>query len=105
TISYRSIDKAWSQWGWSVVNQRVTPQIFTVLSTANAAGFSFKGRDPAIVTTATLYVPGSVHVVRVKNPRGTIVVSAVAGATGRIQVVVSPRTLLGSVGTSVVTVS
>jgi len=80
-------------------------QVMTVLSNANAAGFSFKGRDAATVTTAALYVPGSVHSVKIANPTLRRTVTLAANAVGRLVIVVNPRTLFGSAGTTTVTVS
>ncbi|MDQ1706467.1 MAG: hypothetical protein QOF18_2833, partial [Frankiaceae bacterium] len=65
TISYRSIDPSWSQWGWSVSLTRTTTQQFSSLQEADASGFVLQGSGKAEVTTPPGYDPGArmrVHV-------------------------------------------
>ena len=56
-ISYTSIDKTWSQWGYSVVLDRDAEQEFSTLSDGSPQGFTFAGSGVATVTTPVDYHP------------------------------------------------
>jgi S-formylglutathione hydrolase FrmB len=108
-ITYTSIDKAWSHWGWSVSFNRAAAQEFGTLAGARAGGFTVTGSGTVTVTTPALYKPGAFafitrttdigerrEVVKVgSNRRLTIPVQlgSTAPSTGRvvIQVAELPR--------------
>lgn len=85
SISYRSVDKTWSQWGWTVANHRFATQAFSGLSNASARGFTFRGRS-ATVTTPPVYAPGSRHTLSVSGGRAPA--TAVADRSGRLSIAV-----------------
>lgn len=58
-VSYTSVDRRWSQWGWSVALDRRAGQEWSALTAADRAGFTLRGTGTATVTTARLYRPGS----------------------------------------------
>ncbi len=58
-VSYTSVDRRWTQWGWSVAVDRRAEQELTTLSGATAKGFALHGTGTATVTTPRLYRPGS----------------------------------------------
>jgi hypothetical protein len=58
-ISYTSIDKTWSQWGYTVSMDRDAEQEFSTLANGTSRGFSFAGHGVATVTTPADYRPGS----------------------------------------------
>jgi S-formylglutathione hydrolase FrmB len=97
-VDYRSIDPAWTQWGWTVANHRAQPQAFSELSRGGAAGFALTGVGSADVTTPAVYAAGSVHAVRV----GAVVRSLIADPAGRLHVHVpltrSPTTVRVTIG-------
>lgn len=95
-VTYTSIDRTWTQWGWTVANQRNAAQRFTELGNATASGFTFTGADPAAVTTPAVYAPGSAHTARASSC-GTVRTTALtADSTGRLTLTVTPRSLLGA---------
>lgn len=63
SVSYESVDKVWTQWGWTVANDRPQAQAFAALTGASAHGFVLAGTGSATVTTPALYPAGSAHVV------------------------------------------
>lgn len=85
TISYRSIDSTWTQWGWTVANHRPQAQAFSSLTGASARGFTFEGTS-ADVTTAPSYLPGSVHAIHLTGGSGPS--TAVADTSGRLSIAV-----------------
>jgi hypothetical protein len=58
-ISYTSIDKRWSQWGYSVSLQRSAEQEFSSLTNGTVHGFTFAGSGVATITTPAEFRPGS----------------------------------------------
>ena len=58
-VSYMSIDRRWSQWGWSVAIQRSAVQEFSSLTDAGPDGFVLAGSGRATVTTPAVYPAGS----------------------------------------------
>ncbi len=81
-VDYRSIDRTWTQWGWTVANHRTQPQAFSELARGGPGGFALTGVGSADVTTPAAYAPGSVHAVRV----GSVARPATADASGRLHV-------------------
>ena len=65
TISYRSIDRRWTQWGWRVVVDRPEVQRFSGLAKASRQGFTLAGARAATVRTPRFYAPRRVLKVRV----------------------------------------
>ncbi|MDT4938001.1 MAG: hypothetical protein QOG80_1672 [Pseudonocardiales bacterium] len=87
-VSYRSIDKTWTQWGWTVANTRASTQAFSGLVDASAAGFTVASPSRTTVTTPPAYLPGARY--RVTAMHGTAPVTVVASPTGRLTVAVLP---------------
>jgi S-formylglutathione hydrolase FrmB len=58
-VSYTSIDKQWSQWGYTVTMKRDVAQQFTTLSNGTSRGFTLTGGGIASITTPADYQPGS----------------------------------------------
>lgn len=56
-ISYTSIDKSWSQWGYTVALRRPVRQQFSTLTGGTVHGFTFTGSGIASVTTPAQYRP------------------------------------------------
>lgn len=89
-IGYRTVARAWGQWGWRVVNHRKVRQAWSALARAAAHHFVLRTTAPsATVTTPRAFAPGSVHRVRVFT--GTGPASVVAGPTGRVRMRLKPR--------------
>jgi S-formylglutathione hydrolase FrmB len=89
TISYESVDKSWSQWGWDVSLDRPVDQQWSSLTDANADGFSLAGSGVASVITPALYRPDSLLRVTVSVQGGKAsVTDRRAGIDGRLQVTV-----------------
>ncbi|MDR7360920.1 alpha/beta hydrolase [Nocardioides marmoribigeumensis] len=88
-VGYRSIDRRYAQWGWSVRVDRTEVQRFSGLSRAGRGGFTFSGSRAATVRTARLYVPRRAYAVRVGSGR---VRHLRADARGRLTVGVPART-------------
>lgn len=88
TVSYQSIDKAWSQWGWSVSLDRPTLQQFSYLTDANAGGFTLQGTGTATVVTPAFYPPGSSAEVTLTGTGGPVRVATTADADGRLHLTV-----------------
>ena len=70
--SYESIDKTWSQWGWSVSVQRSAAQQFSSLTNAGASGFSLAGTGTATVVTPAFYAPNAVERVTIGATTQTV---------------------------------
>lgn len=87
-ISYMSIDKDWTQWGYSVSMNRATAQEFSSLTNGSPSGFEFSGSGTATVTTPDSYRPGSRLTVTIAGPGGTKSEQLQVGPSGRITVVV-----------------
>lgn len=101
TISYMSIDKTWSQWGYTVSMNRTAAQEFSSLDNGTPAGFDFSGTGTATVTTPGQYTPGSQLTVTVNGPEGTSTEQLVAGTDGAVTLAVP----LGSGGKARVDIS
>ena len=102
TITYRSIDATWTQWGWTVAAHRPQAQSFTDLVGAGVGGFTLSGFGSADVTTPASYVPGSHHAVTV----GSAASDAVADAGGHLHIAVPLTGLIAlGPGTKRVTIS
>ncbi|NVI90330.1 alpha/beta hydrolase family protein [Actinomadura sp. BRA 177] len=80
--SYRSIDRTWSQWGWTVSLNRRKPQEFSTLTKASKKGFTLRATGTATVTTPAFYRPGTRVVIRLRNR----VIKATTGPYGRLTV-------------------
>lgn len=87
TISYRSIDKTWTQWGWTVANVRARVQAFSGLVGASASGFTVTSPNPTRVTTPPVYAPGVEY--RITAVGGSAPKTAVVSPSGRLTVPVS----------------
>jgi hypothetical protein len=87
-ISYLSVDKQWSQWGYTVSMNRTAPQEFSSLSDGTARGFSFSGSGTATVTTPAQYQPGSEVEVTVSGPAGSTMEMTRVLPDGRVAIVV-----------------
>ncbi|GAA1788714.1 alpha/beta hydrolase family protein [Actinomadura chokoriensis] len=85
-ISYRSIDRNWSQWGWTVALKRRNAQEFSALSQASRTGFTLRATGTATVTTPASYRPGTRAVLRVTQGRKHSVIKTTAGPHGRLTV-------------------
>lgn len=60
SVAYQSIDRHWTQWGWTVDLQRPTPQQWSGIDGADAKGFTLSGVGTATVVTPAFYRPNSV---------------------------------------------
>lgn len=88
TISYMTIDKTWSQWGYTVSMDRRAVQQFSSLTDGTKSGFDFSGSGSATVTTPVDYRPGSTMAVTVAGAGGTRTARVRVGKSGRITVFV-----------------
>jgi S-formylglutathione hydrolase FrmB len=79
-VSYESVDKTWTQWGWTVANTRPDAQAFSALTGATAQGFVLAGGGSATVTTPAFYAPDSSHAVLI----GSDATHVRADGTGRL---------------------
>ncbi|HJQ43580.1 MAG TPA: alpha/beta hydrolase family protein, partial [Jatrophihabitantaceae bacterium] len=95
SVTYTSVDKTWTQWGWTVASQRNAAQKFTALGAATPSGFQFTGDDPAVVTTPAAYAPGSAHAVTVSSCGSSKASTVTADAAGRLSMSVAPKVVLG----------
>lgn len=84
--SYRSIDRNWSQWGWTVALKRRKAQEFSALSKASRTGFTLRAAGTATVTTPASYRPGTRAVLRVTQGWTHRVIKTTAGPSGRLTV-------------------
>lgn len=87
-ISYMSIDKDWSQWGYTVSMDRTPAQEFSSLADGTSAGFDFSGSGVATITTPDQYAPGSTVNVTISGPEGHKTGQVTVGPDGRITVAV-----------------
>jgi len=88
SVSYESVDKAWTQWGWSVTLDRGADQQFSAIADADRAGFSLQGAGTAVVTTPASYTPGSVMNVTSSGVLGASRTTAIADAEGRLHLTI-----------------
>jgi S-formylglutathione hydrolase FrmB len=86
--SYQSIDKSWSQWGWSVSVQRSAVQQFSSLAGAGAGGFTLSGAGTAAVVTPALYAPNAVETVTMSTTTGKTTTTAAADSAGQLHLTV-----------------
>ena len=98
-ISYTSIDKSWSQWGYDVSLQRTAAQEFSTLNDGSSHGFTFTGSGTAAVTTPAQYRPHSAHVVSTTGATETSQ-TLIADGAGRLHLTLP----LGSGGTAGVSI-
>ena len=87
-ISYMSIDREWSQWGYTVSMNRTAAQEFSSLSDGTPSSFDFSGSGTATVTTPGQYTPGSHLTVTITGPLGTQTEQLVASPGGAITIAV-----------------
>ena len=99
-ISYMSIDRQWSQWGYNVSMARGAEQQFTSLADGTLHGFIFSGSGTATVTTPPQYRPGSTLTVQVAGPGGTTTEHLTASPAGRLTI----QLALGSGGSDTVSI-
>jgi S-formylglutathione hydrolase FrmB len=90
-ITYQSIDRTWTQWGWTVAVTRSAEQEFSTLSKADTAGFTLAGTGTAAVTTPAAYRPNAKLLVTV----GGAPQALRAGKDGRLRITV-PLTAAGT---------
>ena len=95
-VSYKSIDVPWTQWGWTVLNQRAQKRAFSSLTAADATGFTVSGFGSATVTTPATYVPGSLHAVVIRDSSGTRTTGVAADSSGRLTLSVNLHTFLNA---------
>lgn len=100
TISYMSIDRDWSQWGYTVSMDRTAAQEFSSLTDGTASGFDFSGSGTATVTTPAQYTPGSTVDVTIFGPQGKKTEQLAVDAGGRVTISVP----LGTGGRAKVTI-
>ena len=84
SISYQTIDREWSQWGWSVTMRRAAEQQFSALSDAGPRGFTLRGAGAASVTSPPFYEPGAVVHITSSGTLGTTETTATADDQGRL---------------------
>lgn len=88
--SYRSVDPAWTQWGWTVSIKRPEARRFSALTGASATGFALRAAGTATVTTPAFYRPGARVAVGVTRGRTHKVIRTAAGPSGRLTVTLPP---------------
>lgn len=84
TIDYTSIEKSWSQWGWSVAWDRPAREQASTLSRAGRSGFTLSGEGTARVVTPRAYKARSTHRVTVSHGRSVARTVARSDAQGRL---------------------
>ncbi|MGI5205847.1 alpha/beta hydrolase [Spirillospora sp. CA-108201] len=89
-ISYRSADRTWSQWGWTISVERPEARRFSALTGASATGFALRAAGTATVTTPASYRPGARVVIRVTRGRTHEVIRTAAGPSGRLRLTLPP---------------
>ncbi|HEV3354959.1 MAG TPA: alpha/beta hydrolase family protein [Acidimicrobiales bacterium] len=85
---YESIDKTWSQWGWSVALSRSVAQQFSSLTGAGAGGFTLAGTGTAAVVTPALYAPNSPQSVTMATTTGSTTTTVAADGAGQLHLTV-----------------
>lgn len=88
TISYRSIERTWREWGWRVATRRPAPHAWSGLARASTDGFTLTG-GRAVVTTPADYRPGRTY--RLRYAGGTGAKRVVADEDGRLRTDVRPE--------------
>jgi S-formylglutathione hydrolase FrmB len=71
-VSYTSIDKRWSQWGWTLSLARSAAQEWSALTFAGHDGFTLTGSGTATVTTPPAYRPGSTAAVTIAGKTAAV---------------------------------
>jgi S-formylglutathione hydrolase FrmB len=95
--TYTSIDRSWSQWGWSASFARTAAQEFSELSNGASTGFTLSGSGSATVTTPAYYRPGS----HVKVSMGADKQGVTVGRDGRLRLSVPLGTAASTVSVTV----
>jgi hypothetical protein len=96
-VAYQSVEREWSQWGWTVALERRSAQDWTTLAEAGADGFALTGVGRATVTTPAQYPPGAA--VRATIGTGLSATNAIvtADGSGRVRLTVPLGTDVPSV--------
>jgi S-formylglutathione hydrolase FrmB len=81
SVSYTSVDKDWTQWGWHAVNERGRAFGWSGLTAASSTGFSYRG-GPALVSTPGTFTRGATYTA---TGAGTVQ-HVVADGAGRLTV-------------------
>jgi S-formylglutathione hydrolase FrmB len=87
--AYQSVERVWSQWGWTVALERSSAQDWTTLAAAGPDGFALTGVGRATVVTPPSYPPGAIA--RVTMRTGSLTSStttATADDLGRLHLTV-----------------
>ncbi len=87
-MSYRSVDRSWSQWGWTVSLDRQADEQFSSLTYATASGFTLRGAGTATVVTPSLYRPNEALVVSVAGPNATATRTVSADGDGHLRLTI-----------------
>lgn len=100
TVSYRSIERRWAQWGWHVAVDRDALHAWSGLAAADRRGFTLSG-GPARVVTPAVHRPGTAYDVVhaggsgpaavVADRRGRLRLDVVPDGPGPVRVTLSPR--------------
>jgi S-formylglutathione hydrolase FrmB len=92
SISYRSVDKSWTQWGWHVSVARAQAQAWSGLVRASTAGFTIATKSPATITTPSSYPPGATLRVTAQGGKvdGATSATVRADASGQLTVSTTP---------------
>jgi S-formylglutathione hydrolase FrmB len=89
-ITYKSVDRTWTQWGWQVSVTRAQAQAFSGLVGASAAGYTISTKSPATVTTPAVYAPGATFTVTARGGKITSGATAVADSAGSLSIATKP---------------
>jgi S-formylglutathione hydrolase FrmB len=87
SVSYTSVDKDWTQWGWHAANERSQTLGWSGLTDATGAGFGYSG-GPALVSTPAAYTPGATYTATGAGAAQQVV----ADSAGRLTVDVPGKT-------------
>ena len=87
--SYMSVDKRWSQWGYSVSIDRPANEEFSSLGNGTARGFSFAGSGTASVTTPPIYQPGSTALITITSPARASTQRVIVDSAGSVTISIS----------------
>ena len=88
STSYESVDKTWSQWGWSLSIDRAATQQFSSLTDATRDGFTLQGGGAVSVTTPVFFPAGASMQITVSSPTGSATTTATADGAGRLHLTV-----------------
>ena len=88
STGYRSVEREWAQWGWTVAVRRTSTQDWTTLSGAGPEGFALTGVGRATVTTPAHYPPGAAARVTMRTGLWTSTTTTFADASGRLRLTV-----------------